>query len=279
MIIALKNLVFLLWQDLINLIHIFEPHDSAPSIHNHSKELRKAGIIKISDFLVPDFSDNLRNEIELLANTYKDSIELENGTKLNYRNQNNADGSDHGMLDISHVQNSITSISQIDQKYLIQIIKSTSGQEVIPLRANAYLNIGVKNTRGYHLDNVQPVIYKAFIYLSDVPDITYGPYSFIRNSHRFCLYSYFNIIRNLFIQGNKSTDMPWFSRKNVEHCTGKKGDLILSNQNAIHRGLAQEVGKKRVAIILSFMVKSKLSYMHNSAKDNIKNSIAHTSNK
>jgi hypothetical protein len=36
--------------------------------------------------------------------------------------------------------------------------------------------------------------------------------------------------------------------------------LILSNQNGIHRGHPQLGDKKRVALIFSFIVKSKLSY-------------------
>jgi hypothetical protein len=46
----------------------------------------------------------------------------------------------------------------------------------------------------------------------------------------------------------------------------------MSNQNAIHRGMPQDKGKKRVAIIFSFMIKSKLSYMHKAAKKNLADS-------
>ena len=183
------------------------------------------------------------------------------------------------MLDIFFIERSIKSIESIDQKNLIRILKSACQQEIVPLRTNAYLNDGVQNTRGYHIDNTQPIIYKALIYLTNVPDKSYGPYSCVKRSHRFSFYVYLNIIRNLFIKKNGSTDTPLHNKKLIIHCLGKKGTLILSNQNAIHRGLPQEIGKKRIALILNFLVYSKLSYIHKSAKKDLINSRTTANNK
>ena len=66
-----------------------------------------------------------------------------------------------------------------------------------------------------------------------------------------------------------STDMPIYRDSRIEDAIGGKGDLILSNQNGMHRGLPQKEGNERVALIFSFMVKSRLSYIHKSAQENI----------
>ena len=265
----IKNLLSLFWQDIINLIHLSPKKTDDPSVNTYAKELKKEGIIKIPNFLTSDLCDELRNEIENFSAQYPTSIELENGTKLNYRGQHSDKASDSGMLDIFFIEKSIPRIATINQEKLIQILTATTGQQIIPLRANAYLNNGIKNTRGYHIDNTQPVIYKAFVYLVNVPDLSYGPYSFVKRSHQFSLYSYLSLIKNLFSTRFSYTDMSLYNKERVQHCIGNKGDLILSSQNGIHRGLPQEDGKKRVALILSFMVKSKLSYIHQSAKENI----------
>jgi hypothetical protein len=264
-----QKFLMLIWQDFINVLHIFDGHSKDESINKHSRDIKKDGITTIENFLDESICDELRKEIEEFVATHPATVVKENGTKVTYRNSDNSDASDHGMVDISYVERCIKSIDSIDQSKLIKILESASNQEVITVRTNAYVNVGVGNTRGYHIDDTQPHMYKAFVYLADVPDITYGPYSFIKKSHHFSIHSYANVIINLFIKGNRSTDSPWYNRDLAQHCTGKKGTLIMSNQNAIHRGLPQEKGKKRVAIVFSYMVKSKLTYMHKSAKRNL----------
>ena len=63
--------------------------------------------------------------------------------------------------------------------------------------------------------------------------------------------------------------MPFYNKNMVFSAIGKKGDLILSSQNGIHRGLPQKEGRKRVVLVLSFMIKSKLTYLHKSAKKDL----------
>ncbi len=272
---GIKNIVSLLWQDFINLLHISPRKSGSDEILSLSKQLNQDGILRIPEFIDDTLADHIRSEVEALADKHPRSTALENGTTLNYRNQDNPDRSDAGMLDIGYIEHSIPEISQIDQSDLIQILQNITGQEIIPIKVNAYLNRGIKNTRMYHVDNTQPVIYKAFIYLTDVPNTDYGPYSFVKRSHRFSGAIYWNLFMNMFRPSLNSTDMPVYNKRQVMHAIGKKGDLIISNQNGIHRGLPQKDGKKRVVLILSFMVKSKLSYLHKAAKENIAKSKAY----
>ncbi len=276
---GIKNFVSLCWQDVINLIHIVPPQKGNKEILDYSKQLRKQGVIRIPQYISTSLADSLRGEIESWSQQVPRSKELKNGARFNYRSQDDPAGPDAGMLDIYFVENIVPRIADIDQKRLIEIIKNATGQEIIPLRVNAYLNRGIKNTRMYHIDNTQPVIYKAFIYLSDVPDVSYGPYSFVRRTHRFSFYTYLNLFSNLFSTKHHSTDMPIYSKGKVMNAIGLKGDLFLSNQNGIHRGLPQEGSNKRIALIFSFMVKSRLSYIHESAKVDIVKSKASSNSK
>ncbi len=269
MIEGVKNIVSLAYQDFINLIHINPKKTGTAQVVEYSKKLQKDGIIKIESFIAPLLADELREEIEALSVKHPRSVELKNGTKFNYRNQDNPDAADAGMLDIFYIENVVPKVAEIDQGRLIQTIQNVTGQEVIPLRTNAYLNHGIKNTRGYHIDNAQPVIYKAFLYLTDVSDTSFGPYSFVKKTHRFSKHTYVSLVQNLFSGKKGNTDMGSYPQQNVIHGIGAKGDLILSSQNGIHRGLPQAEGKKRVVLIFNYMVKSKLSYIHRSARENI----------
>ena len=84
------------------------------------------------------------------------------------------------------------------------------------------------------------------------------------------------MFKNLLSKKRKSTDMTIYNKKNIFNATGKRGDLILSSQNGIHRGLPQKEGKERVVLVLSFMIKSKLTYLHKSAKKNLQQIESHT---
>jgi ectoine hydroxylase-related dioxygenase (phytanoyl-CoA dioxygenase family) len=263
------NLVSLLWQDFINFTHLFDTHSKDPAIRMHSMRLRKDGILVIENYLDAATCDALRMDIEQLGAAHPKTETLENGTRFNHRNQEDESAADHGMLDIFYIENTLAEVAAIDQQPLVKILESACRQEVVRLRSNAYVNKGVKNTRAFHIDNTQPVIYKAFIYLTDVPDAAHGAYAFVKKSHRFSPYIYWNIFRNLFVKSNQSTDIPIYHKRNVVVCTGKRGTLILSNQNAIHRGMAQEAGKKRVALVFNFMIRSRMSYLHASARANL----------
>ena len=265
----IKNIFSLLWQDFINLINFFSKTSGTKKIIGFSKSLKKEGIIKIENYISVAQADLIKNKLVDLAKKNPKSVKLECGAEFNYRNQNNPNSADSGMLDIFFVDKLIPEISNIKQGEIVKILENTTGQKVVPLKINAYLNNSIKNTRMYHIDNAQPVIYKAFIYLSDVPDLSYGPYSFVKRTHCLSVYPYVNLFKNLFVNKHVSTDMSFYNKKLVFSATGKRGDLILSSQNGIHRGMPQKEGRQRVVLVLSFMIKSKLTYLHKSAKKDL----------
>lgn len=266
----------LVLQDTINLIHYFDGYGKATDeVKKYGRQLRKTGLITIENFITPEECDAIRAAILGLAEKHPHSEKLESGAYMNYRDEKNTTGADHGMLDIFNIDRAVPGVKRIDVRLLQQIVESTVGsQQVQMTRVNAYVNRGVTGTRGYHVDNTQPVIYKAFIYLTDVPDDSYGPYAIVKRSQRFSPYVYWNLFRNIFVRRYEITDMPVHSQSKATHVTAKKGTMILSNQNAIHRGLPQAPGRERIALIYNFLVISKLNYIHDSAKQSLEGKAA-----
>ena len=154
----IKNLFSLLWQDFINLVNFFSKASGTKKIVNFSNSLKKEGIIKIENYIPASLADSIKNKLLDLAKKNPKSVKLECGAEFNYRNQNNPNSADSGMLDIFFVDRLIPEISNIKQNDIIKILENTTGQKVVPLKTNAYLNDSIKNTRMYHIDNAQPCI-------------------------------------------------------------------------------------------------------------------------
>lgn len=114
---------------------------------------------------------------------------------------------------------------------------------------NLYLNQSVTNTRGPHIDNIQRT-YKCFMYLSDVPDERFGPYTYVPGSHRGSLIKKL-IGRINRLQGRSVTDMP-IAPSQVLKLLGDAGTLIISCQSGIHGGWPQRAGEERVMLVDSY---------------------------
>mgnify|MGYP000135557910 CR=1 FL=1 len=264
-----KNIFSILWQDFINLIHLPDPLPQKKQQREMVEALRNDGIVFIEEFLEAESCDSLANKLLELTSKYKKSTQLENGAYINFRNENNKDASDHGMIDIMYVDNALPEIKELNVDFVTELLEQTHKQEVIKLKTHAYVNRGVKGTRTFHIDNTQPLVYKAFVYLTDVEDETYGPYSFIKGSQKLSFQVYKNLLANLF-RKNHPTDMVDVDERKLIKCIAPKGTMIISNQNGIHRGMPQGDDKTRIALVFNFTVLSKLSYLHKTAREKLR---------
>jgi len=264
------NIISLMWQDMINLKHLLDGYGKDREVAVHARQLRKKGITVIENFIDKNSIGMIKRRLEDLIKDVSAPLRMDNGTYIHIRGHSSETNADHGMIDVFNVDNSIHEVNAIDTSLLTDIIKKASGQKVKPIRKNAYINRNIKQTRIYHVDNVQPVIYKGFLYLTDVTADEYGPYSLVTGSHRFSPYVYWNLFRNLFLKDYRSTDMPHYRTKKVIAAYGDAGALVLSNQNAIHRGLPQGEGKERIALIFNFLVISRASYFSKSFKNHLR---------
>jgi len=268
---GLKDIISLLHQDFINLIHIFDPINTKTEKGDLARRLKTNGIVVIPEFFTSQECDQIRDQLEALVQKHRETVELDDGTLIHHRGQKD-NGVDSGMIDVFKADHAIPQLKPLKEDSFIQeVLEHATGQKVIPFRINAYINQGVENTRGYHIDNAQPVTYKSLIYLTDVFDEKCGPYSFIPKSHRFNFKTYLNLIRNTFVKTRALTDMHFYPKKDSFHALAPKGTLIISNQNGMHRGLPQSPDSKRMVVVINHLILSKLSYVHKQIRNQLVN--------
>ena len=105
-------------------------------------------------------------------------------------------------------------------------------------------------TRGYHVD-AYTAEFKAFCYLTDVPDRSWGPYSYVKGSHRPDWRRFLNH-RLAQARGGPPTDVFHYEREAVVDVLGERGTLAIADQRGVHRGLPQAPERRRLALVASF---------------------------
>lgn len=217
-------------------------------------ELAENGIVSVPGYLDEEKCDEIRQRIEDLL----DNDELEfadddmTGSEMMSSSRTivceRSGEDDDGMLDIFNIDESVPEIRDIKHdEFISDIIHRASNGSFEPENINTYYNRSVTNTRGYHFDSYDNQ-YKAFVYLTDVPDESYGPYSYIKGSNRRSygrrrLEGILNRLRD-----EKPTAAIFYDENDIKTFTAPKGTLIISDQTGYHRGMPQEKGKERMLI-------------------------------
>ena len=224
----------------------------------HAHQLARDGVIIIENYLNPSQCDNLRGKIEEVVQSGQ--LKMDKG-ELDYRELASADESiisrrsgdrDAGMLDIFNMQLVIPELTEIkEDPHIEHIINQSTGAGYESENLNIYLNRSVKGTRDYHADTYSGK-FKAFVYLTDVPDESYGPFSYVKQSQapgrlKRKATAFVNRLRGL-----PHTNAVFYDRSNIVTCTAPRGTLIIANQAGLHRGMPQEQGKERMLISLSY---------------------------
>lgn len=125
---------------------------------------------------------------------------------------------DVGMIDIYNIDKLIPKLFEyFDIELLLTIIQKITGTKWKLLRSNVQICSNVINSNSFHFENIDKCI-KCTIYLSDIVNNDYGPPIYIEKTH--------NIKNNI-----KNSDIKTF--------LGKKGDILISFQNGLHRKLPQ----------------------------------------
>lgn len=164
---------------------------------------------------------------------------------------------DQGMIDIfnPHIKMDYFNkfLGFINSLKLNKILTKIHGGEWRILNTNIYINEGVINTRGLHVDDYNNQSYKVFVYLSDVLNLDDGPYCYAPGTH---------ILDNIFRQLNEkistvlsdvATDTFIFrADQKFLPLFGEKGTIIISNQSGAHRGFPQSSSGRRIAAVFHF---------------------------
>ncbi len=219
-------------------------------------ELKREGVISVEGYLDAETCDKIREEVkELLENDELEfATEEMSGSDMSSASRtivNRRSGKDDdGMLDIFNMDETIPEVGDIkNDDYISRIINGASSKEHRPENINVYYNRSVTGTRGYHFDSYTSQ-YKTFVYLTDVPDESYGPYSYIKGSHK---RSYPRRRVEGFINRARShkptAAIPiFYDDDDIVTFTAPKGTLIISDQTGFHRGIPQEEGKERMMV-------------------------------
>lgn len=164
-------------------------------------------------------------------------------------------GADLGLVDIFNMDHALPGqAQQLHSTFHNEAVKqilANSFPSVEYDNLNIYYNNDVTDTRGFHVDSYEPKV-KLFLYLTDVT-IEKGPYSFTLGSqHSRKLLKHNRRARGF--SKFKETDVLYVPQQESYAVCGRRGDLIISCQHAMHRGYPQESGSKRVMAVQSVKI-------------------------
>ena len=126
---------------------------------------------------------------------------------------------DVGMIDIYNIDKLFPNLFTLfDMNVIITILNKITGIKWKLLRSNIQICSNVTNPNSFHFENTEKCI-KYVIYLSDILINDNGPPIYIETTH--------NIKNNII-------------NSYIKTFNGKKGDVLISYQNGIHRKLPQK---------------------------------------
>lgn len=220
------------------------------------------GIVKIAKFFNDDEVNKFVNELNYIissediynvqSNPNTNFKKLRRGNKFVINKRIKSRDGDEGMIDLWNYDQKMSeetkSLLNKINTHVIKILKEAYPDAGYELKThNVYINKSVTDTRGIHADSdFFPSRIKSFVYLTDVPDNSYGPFSYIKKSHTGSGIKYhrkYDIVEPLTKQ----------DKENYEIYTGiNKGDVVIAAVSGAHRGIPQEQGKLRIAIVSSY---------------------------
>ena len=218
------------------------------------KILQTDGIVVIENFIDESQVELLKERIEKAIHEYPHNEKINETNSVisvreSYDSKNNYDT---GMIDFVNADEIVKELSGFKyNERITQLLSEVANQTMKSASLHVYINKNVLNTRVFHIDTFYPRQYKAFLYLTDVNSKGDGPYSYIKKSQAASILKFLNVCYNL-LKGYPVTDARIKFGGSPTYLLAKKGTLILSCQNGMHRGWPQSEGAYRVAIVNYF---------------------------
>jgi hypothetical protein len=223
-----------------------------------AKQLQQDGVVTYEGFWEGDRCDRVRREIQSLLendeldvvddnNSYEDLASAERSIVLD-----RSGTADDGMIDIFNIDYTVDEVREYKKNTdIAEIINKATEKQYSVDNANAYVNNSVTSTRGFHADTYSGK-FKSFLYLTDVPNESYGPFSYVKKSHDKSKIQQTTTSLINRVQGNRSTDARNVNESEISKFTADKGTLIIGNQAGYHRGWPQDEGYERMLLTNSF---------------------------
>lgn len=103
--------------------------------------------------------------------------------------------------------------------------------------------------RDFHVDVLYPPLFKAFVYLTDVDEDGDGPYTIIPGSHRHFGRKVVNDLVNAVTSAGQRDMHRFAASRSCRRVLGPAGTLILSTQDAMHKGWSAHTRRPRYVLI------------------------------
>jgi hypothetical protein len=222
-----------------------------------ARTLAHDGVVLVEDYLEESTCDRIRESVETaLADGIQEAPDdagygdlVEFGEPVLKRRSGERDD---GMLDIFNMDGAVPKLREFKtDPFVNEMVTDAAEEPYSPDNVNVYLNQSVTNTRGYHADTYSGK-FKSFVYLTDVPDRSYGPFAYIKGTHKKSgvTRKASQLVNRL--QSDPPTDAVFYDDDEALICTAPKGSLIVANQAGYHRGIPQEQGKERMLATTSY---------------------------
>ena len=252
--------------------------ESKRSFLNAAWTLRRNGVLVLRQAVEPERLQAINTEVDQLLNGiehsegpdlacnailnlpdkrsikgYDNFVDAERAV-INYRvkRPDGRSGSDAGMVDIFHPERLSDSMATLVEGCLHErlIARLLLAASLLPMRVkcrNLYVNRGVQDTRGYHCDG-RSQKFKSFVFLTDVRELSDGPYCYVPTTHRdrhaWKRSKHFNALngcnRHEYTQLQGYQALPMFAQA---------GDMVISSQRGAHRGHPQHPEARRSVLV------------------------------
>lgn len=228
------------------------------NVENQGNTLAKDGITIVENYLDEEVCAELYEKLSSsISNGGMDVVEgeqYEYDELVNWGGPvaNKRTGRDDGMIDVFNADMVVPEILSFKTDETVgEIINRASEHHFTPDNVNIYWNRSVTSTRDLHADTYSGK-YKSFVYLTDVPDSSYGPLCYIKGTHRSSKVK--DVASSLVnkLRGSPSTDAVFYDMEDVVRCTASKGTLIIADQSGYHRGYPQQTGRERMLMNTSY---------------------------
>lgn len=160
-------------------------------------------------------------------------------------------GRNSGVRELLNVQEIDENLAElVRQRTFPSLFEANIAQPVELIGLSIQLDaIDTRTKRDFHVDCHFPPLLKAFVYLNDVEHPGDGPFTIIPGSHRYMVRRLANDLVNAFSSSARRDMHRFLPHRRARRVLGPAGTLILSTQDAIHKGWGNHWRRNRYALI------------------------------
>lgn len=202
--------------------------------------------------IIPDFlpRDECRRLVQLADGIPKDRSRRLGGNCHVWVKSDASHGRNSQVQEILNVNDIDVSVDRLMRSGVIQDLYAERLAEAVEMPGMSLQIDGIdaRTKRDFHVDTLYPPLFKAFIYLTDVEEDGDGPYTIVPRSHRHFGRKLLNDLVNAATTAARR-DMHHFGTGSAEKILAPAGTLILSTQDAVHKGWTEQSRRWRYALI------------------------------